>query len=324
MGHCYGGWDRDTLFEKSFGNLVTGGTALFVFISGFFFHSVFRARYEYVSFLKKKFGAVFIPYLIMSSAFMLQHFILKHSLESPLDSEATGATGIALAYLVNLATGHHLQAYWYVPFVMLVFIASPFFRWTMTLTNTATLMLLCLSFLTSSFVHRPLENLNPFHSFLYFFPYYVLGIFYSKNRLKIEDFLERNMVIILSLPILIAIGMSMAGQSGNLHKLYPWPLDGFDYMIPQKISLIFALIALTLYLERWKIGVFEYIAKISFALFFIHPVVLMAVYRIPTDDENYGGLLFMPRFIFVLGVSVALAAAVNWIFGNKSKYLIGY
>ena len=177
MGHSYGGWDRDTLFEMTFGNIVTGGTALFVFISGFFFHSVFRNRYEYKSFVTKKFEAVFIPYVIMSSAFMLQHLMLKHSIESPFDSDPRGTADIALSYLVNLATGHTLQAYWYVPFVMLIFIASPLFRWVMTLTNKAAIALLCLSFLVSTFVHRPIENLNPFHSFIYFSPIMLLGFF---------------------------------------------------------------------------------------------------------------------------------------------------
>jgi len=35
-GHSYGPWGINTLPEKILSNLITGGTALFVFISGFF------------------------------------------------------------------------------------------------------------------------------------------------------------------------------------------------------------------------------------------------------------------------------------------------
>lgn len=36
LGHCYNSWPRSHIWEATLVNLISGGTALFVFISGFF------------------------------------------------------------------------------------------------------------------------------------------------------------------------------------------------------------------------------------------------------------------------------------------------
>ena len=64
MGHSYGSWERDSVLDMSFTNLISGGTALFVFISGFFFHNVFNENYNYKAFVLKKCEGVFLPLLI--------------------------------------------------------------------------------------------------------------------------------------------------------------------------------------------------------------------------------------------------------------------
>jgi hypothetical protein len=44
------------VFPALLENLLRGGTGLFVFISGFFFHRVFYTRFDYVQFVAKKPG----------------------------------------------------------------------------------------------------------------------------------------------------------------------------------------------------------------------------------------------------------------------------
>jgi len=66
-GHSLTGWNIDTLPEKVFANIITGGTSLFVFISGFFFHHIFYKNFEYIIFMKKKIENVLVPYIVLST-----------------------------------------------------------------------------------------------------------------------------------------------------------------------------------------------------------------------------------------------------------------
>ena len=65
-GHSFGPWYIDHFGEKVLANLIAGGTTLFVFISGFFFHHIFYESFNLKEFLVKKAKNVFIPYLILT------------------------------------------------------------------------------------------------------------------------------------------------------------------------------------------------------------------------------------------------------------------
>ena len=56
IGHCYGlsGWTFTYYPERDLANILTGGTVLFVFISGFLFHQVFYPGFDFRWFLTKK------------------------------------------------------------------------------------------------------------------------------------------------------------------------------------------------------------------------------------------------------------------------------
>jgi len=66
-GHSFSVWSIDTLPEKVLANIITGGTSLFVFISGFFFHHIFYKDFEYKVFIKRKIKKVLVPYIILST-----------------------------------------------------------------------------------------------------------------------------------------------------------------------------------------------------------------------------------------------------------------
>ena len=65
-GHSYGPWVIDSFGERVLANIISGGSTLFVFISGFFFHFVFYEKFNFREFLKKKAKYVFLPYLTLS------------------------------------------------------------------------------------------------------------------------------------------------------------------------------------------------------------------------------------------------------------------
>lgn len=73
-GHSYGAWERDTTVEYALVVVITGATAPFVFISGFFFHEVFYKKFNYSNFLKVNSKRFTLPIL-----YLLQPTQLRYS-----------------------------------------------------------------------------------------------------------------------------------------------------------------------------------------------------------------------------------------------------
>lgn len=323
MGHSYGSWERESVLDMSFTNLISGGTALFVFISGFFFHNVFNENYNYKAFVLKKCEGVFLPYLFMSISALIIYFSMDGFIPFPIQIGTGQAAENSFAFIMNLGTGRTFTAYWYIPFVMLVFVASPLFRKVMDFSNRKILVILILTFSLSIYIQRPTLDLNPIHSFIYFFPFYVFGIYYSKQRQFLDGFLKENTLILFFLLISAGVFMTLVGQLGNLHKDFPWEWNGLDYMVIQKCLLILFLLSLTIKMQARHIASMKYIADISFAIFFIHPWVLFAVNKFGIFQPYSSGAAFIFKFILVMASSVLITFSVKLALGSKSKYFVG-
>ena len=66
LDHSIQPWGNHPYYEKLFITFVSGGSNLFVFISGFFFHYVFFQNFNYKEFMIHKVKRVFIAYLVLS------------------------------------------------------------------------------------------------------------------------------------------------------------------------------------------------------------------------------------------------------------------
>jgi len=53
------------------------GTALFVFISGFLFHHIFYSRFNYRAFISRKIKDVLVPYLVLSTPYVIYIVFFK-------------------------------------------------------------------------------------------------------------------------------------------------------------------------------------------------------------------------------------------------------
>jgi len=324
IGHSYGGWSRDTLLEISIENLITGTTALFVFISGFFFHNIFRKKYNYKSFMMKKTKNVLVPYLLLTTIYILIYFSIRQEVPFPFELHENSYLDNIYSLFADYAAGRHLTAYWYIPFIMLIFLCSPLFRYLMHLNSAYLIALTSVLFLVSMYVQRPLLALNPLHSVVYFIPFYLFGIIYSMHKNSVDHWIS-NKTIVLGLSVLcLTIGMSYLGQAGNAEKVYPWVWAGFDLMVIQKVLLIlFALSWLNKY-EAVEIPWLGFIASISFALFFIHPWVL-SIISMTGFEKNFDSLgwVFLKATLVTL-VSIGLGLTVKFIFKNNSRFIVGY
>lgn len=89
IGHCYGlsGWTFASYPERVLANILTGGTVLFVFISGFLFHQVFYPGFDFRWFLTKKLRRVATPYLLWSTLAL----VLNRLTHTPLPDRFVGS-----------------------------------------------------------------------------------------------------------------------------------------------------------------------------------------------------------------------------------------
>lgn len=325
-GHCYMDWQRDTIPGIVVANLVTGATALFVFISGFFFHYAFHRDFDYRRFLRKKTIGVLVPYLVMSTVITVYQRVRNgrwvgtelDRFDDPL-SDRVGS----LAF--NLLTGATHYVYWYVPFIMLMFVLSPLFLRFIALRPGAQWSLVALALLVSAVVWRPTANLNPVHSVVYLTGFYLLGILYSLNRRRIDEALARvTLVGLWGLVGLIALGSAMAGQSGNAHKTVMWDYQGVDWMVPLKLAEIAAILATSLAFVGRGSRAIDYLARVSFAIFFVHPVLISPMTRLVPPELRDTALGAAMLFALVMAATLLTIWLAKTILKDRSRFIIGY
>jgi len=330
-GHSFNPNTVTTFSEKVLANLVTGGTALFVFISGFFFHYVFYKKFEYRTFIVKKMKYVFLPYLLLITlGFLLLAFYFDRLPFSYLfiSGKPTDWMQYVQLYFQYLWTGRLFIAYWYIPFVISMFILSPVFIKQIQLSNLIQLVIILLLFCVSAIVLRPLHNLSPIHSALYFLPVYMLGIFVSINKERVLQLLRGKALFLGICVLLLAVLQVLIYDSiGNMHKESIFVFEKFDIMIWQKVLMCFFFMSLLDKLEDKEIPALKYLAETSFAIFFIHPWVFFfyGYYSIYKPLSFLSSSMFtLFNIVTAIVISVIIAKFLKLIFRRNSRLIIGY
>ena len=341
MTHSYGvaHWNVYTapnLFEKLFYSFNLNGSVFFVFISGYLYNHIFYPNFEYKKFLVKKAKFVLLPYLICSTLPIIytvfdrqnewlfnfvfvnggKGFLPDGMLEQPLK---------AIGWF--LITGRAVYAYWFIPMIAIVFLISPLIN---SLIKSGHLLKVIIFLLPiSMIVHRPILNINPLHSLVYFLPVYLLGIYSSINRKKILVALEstQSKIALMLVSIsLILIQVLVLNSWGNFNKVF-FSITIPDINIIQKILLCFLFISLLDNLEETNINTLKKTAQTSFAIYFIHPFLIRPLTRLPNVlGFDFQGNLFtlIIATAVMVGLSIAIAQLIKLIFKKNSRYIIGW
>lgn len=330
-GHSYEPWIINTFAERVLANMITGGTSLFVFISGFFFHYVYFQKFNYLMFLKKKIQQVFIPYLILSLA-GISYYLL-----SPARLPFYYKLGIRKLqtlpdYLEMIAaylwTGKITSSYWYIPFILILFVLSPIFIRYIKLSFISRIIIFLLLLGAAMLIHRPLGNLSPLHSVLYFMPIYLLGMLSSIHQQKIFTFIKgKTFLLALLVVMLSAAQIWLYDGYGNFHKKLIFSYNGIDIIIIQKIVLCFLLLSLLQKFEDKEIPVLKLLASASFAIYFIHPWMLLFFTTAHRKQIFYflpEIAIFVATFVLVTSASLLVAYLIKRILKSKSHYLTGW
>ncbi len=324
LGHAVVNVDRT--LPMALQNLFAGGTAVFVFISGFFFHSVFYRRFEYGDFMRKKVQNVLYPFLVISLVALL-----------PMMQVWLGKPGMTVARFVEniywqINDGYVLYPHWYIPFIMAVFVLSPLYLLYIRASLTARLLLFAEACVIAMLVHRPLGNMNVLQSLVYFTPYYLAGILYSMHLVQLSQ--HRRLIFSLAalgVSLFVVLQTLVFPHLANYHKA-ALTFDGVDLMFWQKLFLCIVLLEcasrLSLGPDRpWLLQV----SAASFALFFIHPMVLTQVHNLmlPVLKAMHPGALvnlaatFLSLILATAG-SYGIAWLVRRTWPHHSRMLIGW
>jgi surface polysaccharide O-acyltransferase-like enzyme len=334
-GHCVSpsGWHIDSFFEKVFINLVYGGSALFVFISGFLFHHVFYNNFDYLTFVTKKVKNVLIPYLILSSAPIIYFVIYKGTASGRYsDYIFLQKEGVYYEYarpiIMYLWSGCTLTAYWYIPFIMIVFLLSPFFIAYIHLKPATRLFVLCIMIVIASLIHRPVDNLYPLQSVVYFAPLYAYGILASIHKDAIYDYLKGKEIYLLILIVLCAsLQVILYNHFGNFHKS-PFAISYPDIIIFQKMIMCLFFMVFLHKFEDKNFAVLKPLASASFAIYFLHPFVISAVYLVISNlkesQQETAGILWLMIFPVVVILCIVIAKIIKAIFRSYSRQVIGW
>ncbi|MBE0439894.1 MAG: acyltransferase [Gammaproteobacteria bacterium] len=331
-GHSYGGWVIDSFSEKVIVNIVSGGTTLFVFISGFFFHHIFYKDFELKDFMIKKAKNVLAPYLILSSLGFAYFAVSSEPFpfQSLLISSDISTWYDALQlYASYLWTGRIMYAYWYIPFIMIMFLLSPFFmRYIrLALVPRLTIMLVLLVF-SAFFVHRPVLNLSPLHSVIYFIPVYLLGINCSINRNEFEQLLKgKTLILAIIVLILSALQSAYFDSRGNVYKHDLLSYAIFDINLFQKIAVCFFFISLLHRYQHKTIPGLKLLASSSFAIYFLHTWILHITDQYPLFFlfANIPQIvIWLSITVGVTGLCMVVAYCVKSLLKHTSRYVIGW
>lgn len=333
-GHCLymSGWAVDTVTEKWVANLILGGTAFFVFISGFLFHHIYYSRFIYRKFLATKIKNVLLPYLILSAPLVLYSVLVKGT--GPYAEHIfSGKQGIYSSYLepivLYLWTGRILEAYWYIPFIMVIFLLSPLIMGFVRLRTALQLLIVCFFLTVSLFVQRPVLNLSVLQSVVYFLPIYLFGIMISIHRQKVYKYLDGHEIYLLLIIALLALVQSYYYPSfGNLHKS-PLQLSLPDVLLVQKMVVCLFFMVLLHRFENSSIPLLDTLASASFAIYFIHPFVLWGVQLVLSRryfflEQIKGPVLWVIMTPAVILVSMVVAKGIRRIFKSHSRSIIGW
>lgn len=305
-------WLHNISFE-----VFAGGTALFIFISGFLFQHL-SYKFEYKNYMKKKWTNVILPYIFTAIPGILLCFYLPEAYGNPFE----GLNHLAQIGIF-LTTGRvHNVPTWFIPMIVIFF----FFSYILLYLEKKNILykLLPLLFFITIFLPRMdiepeyVVNMDYFHKYIAYLKYvisgfihfssmYVFGMYLSKYKEKIDIFYSKRwfFIFLMILTSVIDIYLSHNGvyTNGTVSKIFLTVivlgyLKHYDENIKQHVRI-----------NNWL----DITAKYSFGLFFIHWYFfflfnkLFSIPKVIPVNSLYNSIfvlgLVSSRFLFVLTTS---------------------
>lgn len=313
-------WAEDLLYD-----LLDDSTVMFVFIAGYLFkHGA--VRFSYGRYLGAKFRNVIFPYLLISlPAIALELWHGGHAFDAlPLRELSLPAKVLYLYIYPGL---HFDYPLWFVPVVALYYVASPLLQW---LSNRPMgYSILCVLVPLSALMHRPTYSHD--HNFalaLYFLSAYVLGMWSCRNRERVCELIDANLILFAVAFLLVLCGhLLLSSHHGKytFREFMDFRGEGvIDWVYLQKLLLLPVLLGLGWRFRRTRLPWLDYLADVSFTVFFLHMYVIRLFEAVLHWKLHEVGIFSYALLIAAAVLAPCLiASASRRVFGGWSRSLVG-
>ncbi len=326
-GHNMQFGEIGSLTQKISVEIFAGGTALFIFISGFLFQHL-SGKYEFKNYLSKKWTNVILPYIYTA----IPGILLCLTIPKVYGNSFDGLNPL-LQIPMFLSVGRvHNTPTWFIPMIVIFFLLS----WVLLFLEkkNALYRLLPILFLITIFMPRQDVDYNTvlglsygakyfayvkyvFVGFLHFASMYVFGMFCSKYKEKIDSFYNWR-------GLFWALMLISAGANIFLSTVH-----GIGNGTISKIFLTILVLAYLKHYDEWLIShvrlnkVLDFIAKYSFGIFFVHWYFFFAynqIFSLPNVMPLTDGIWATLALVFIRFVAVTLLS-IGALFGIKKLIL---
>jgi surface polysaccharide O-acyltransferase-like enzyme len=215
-------------------------------------------------------------------------------------------------------TGAHLPPFWFIPMIVLFYLASPILIW-IDRTPKAYWVLPTLLIVTA-FVPRPVDN-GAMQSFAHFASIYVFGMFCSHFRDRLFPWVERTCFVLLAgFLALTAIEFWTAPN--------PIAINSLSKLIVC-LLVMYALWRSEKQTPQPFHQVMGFLAQFSFGIFFLHDYFIIAYFGAASKfdfppfwtDANL--FIFLLVFGLGLGGSIVTIGLVKQVLGRYSRFVVG-
>ena len=240
---------------------------LFFMISGFVLELNYHLHESYLTYLKKRFSRIFVPYVFWS---VIYYFFIYYKGRDP-------------NFLSSLIFGDASYQLYFIPSLLIFYLLFPLFhkyfriignKWIMI-----TLGLFQLFFLFFDYNIRPLPFYYPLNIALLNYFVFILGISLAQNQQRFLNFIKKWRIILLIGTLTFAFLVFFEGLTGylathNYGVFYSsWRPSILVY------TLFFAGFMYWLFDRKLKfIPLIKTLSKLSFFVFFTHIIVLEALW----------------------------------------------
>ena len=319
MGHTMQFGDSKSLINMINCEMICGGTALFIFISGFLFQHL-SAKYEFKNYMSKKWTNVIMPYLVVSVPGIILCLVCPVAYKN---SFAGLSAWVQIPLHLTIGRVHNIPT-WFIPMIVIFFLCSWLF---LKLEKKGILYkLLPILFLITIFLPRGvaeyestigMEYIDKYivyvkyiiTNFFHFIALYVFGMFCSAHKEIIDKFYDKRILLWV-----LMLGLSAL----DIYAQYKYQYSNYT------ISKIFLTMLVLAYLKHYDEFILshkktnatlDFIAKYSFGLFFVHWYWFFAynqIFSLPTVAPVLNGdYLTTIAIVLARFVAVALVSLVS-------------
>lgn len=311
-------WSANPLTMRVIDALCNESSIFFFFIAGYLFQHL-STRFHYGNYLKQKLKTVITPYLLLSIPALIIFTQLAHR-----EGMWSGFYNLPVWQQVGLflITGKHLAPLWFVPTIALFYLIAPLLLSIDRRSPRLYWMILPL-WLLSIYIGRDGPH-GPIDKAIYLLPMYMIGMLFSSHRRRAE-----NLIMKIWLPLLI---ITLFGALGHILE---WPVPP-HYLMIMKAPMTLLLTVALLRWHTWFGNRLDYIAHVSFGIFFIHAYFISAIkfvtvylltnqlYTGSGGDVLPGNLPFFFSYTLVVMVmSLCTILLAQKILGKYSRMLVG-